>query len=194
MLNQDKLFLEAHESYVKGSYRNKAKIVTANGVQKLSIPLQKGKHQQKSIQEVKISYTENWQRQHWRSLKTAYENAPYWEDYENELKTLLDQKTETLWDYNLLILKGLLEIIQIDIPIVLSNAYEKEPKGVRDLRQVIKPKNADFALEGIRNIPYSQVFEDRLPFIPNATILDLIFCKGPETSLILEQMALDLKA
>jgi len=187
-LRHDEIFLEGQESYIKGSYRNKTNIVTSSGVQLLSIPLSRGKHQQKNIQEVEISYQEDWQRQHWRSILTAYQNAPFFEDYEGEISALLSNKTPNLWDYNLGILKGILEILQMDTPLGVTETYEKNPQFMLDLRQQILPKNTDWTLTGIRTTRYTQVFEDRQPFVHNASILDLIFCKGPESILILEKM------
>lgn len=182
------VYLEAQESYVKGSYRNKTHIITSAGVHRLSIPLMRGKHQQKNIQAVDISYNEDWQRQHWRSLKTAYQNAPFWADYSEEVLALLDLAPKTLWDYNLSILKGLLDILQIDTPLLLTEDYVVSYPDSIDLRQQLLPKNKEWVLQNIQSIPYEQVFEDRLPFYPNASILDLLFCKGPESALILEKM------
>ena len=188
LLAHKQVFLEAHESYIKGSYRNKARIITANGIQRLSIPLKRGKHQQKNIQSVEISNNEDWRRLHWKSLKTAYENAPYWEDYEQEIKDLLDSPNQHLWDYNLNILKGLIELLSLDREINFTKEYVSNYDTKIDLRHKLLPKNNTWTLKAIQEVKYSQVFEDRLTFIPNASILDLIFCKGPEASLILERM------
>ncbi len=188
LIAADKVYLENQESYVKGSFRNKSYIVTSNGKQRLSIPLKRGKHQQKNIQEVEISNSEDWQRQHWKSIKTAYENAPYWEDYSEEVSTLLLRQSETLWEYNLNLLQGLMDILQLDISITFTEEYQKEHVGKLDLRQKLLPKNESYAIPNIKTIPYEQVFEDRQEFIPNACILDLLFCKGPVAGLILERM------
>ena len=136
LIRHQKVFLESDESYVKGSFRNKAFIVTSNGKQRLSIPLKRGKHQQKNIQTVEISYNEDWQRQHWKSIKTAYENAPYWEDYSYDIASLLLQADKkTLWEYNLNVLNGLLEILNINSEILLTDEYLQEHPNRLDLRQ-----------------------------------------------------------
>lgn len=188
LMRHKKVLLENDESYVKGSFRNKTFIVTSNGKQRLSIPLKRGKHQQKNIQAVEISYSEDWQRQHWKSIKTAYENAPFWEDYSYDISSLLIQKNNTLWEYNLNILKGLIEILDIECNIIFTEEYLKEYPNHLDLRQRILPKNEDWVLDNINPMKYGQVFEDRQKFIPNASILDLLFCKGPEGVLVLERM------
>ncbi len=188
LIRHKKVLLEKEESYVKGSYRNKAFIVTASGVQRLSIPLKRGKHQQKNIQAVEISYSEDWQRQHWKSIKTSYENAPYWEDYSDDIASLLRHPNKTLWKYNLNLLNGLLDILDIDCDIAYTEEYLKVYPNCLDLRQQLLPKNKDWVLNDVSTIEYSQVFQDRLDFIPNVSILDLIFCKGPEAILVLERM------
>ena len=188
LIRHEKVLLENDESYVKGSFRNKAFIVTSNGKQRLSIPLKRGKHQQKNIQTVEISSTENWQRQHWRSIKTAYENAPYWEEYSDDLFTLLQDNSHTLWHYNLNLLNGLIALLQLECDIQTTQQFHKAYTEAIDLRHQILPKHATLAIPGIQNVPYGQVFEDRQAFIPNASIIDLLFCKGPETSLILDAM------
>ena len=188
LIRHDRVLLEGQESYIKGSYRNKAFIVTSNGKQRLSIPLKRGKHQQKNIQTVEISNVEDWQKQHWKSIKTAYENAPYWEDYSDDLAALLLPPSSTLWDFNLNLLSGLIDIVQVDCEVSRTKEYAKEHPNRLDLRQQLLPKNVGWVLTNINDVAYGQVFQDRLDFIPNASIIDLIFCKGPEAILVLERM------
>ena len=188
LFRHKRVLLESNESYVKGSYRNKAFIVTSNGRQRLSIPLKRGKHQQKNIQAVEISDSEDWQRQHWKSIKTAYENAPFWEDYADELATLLLHPSKTLWVYNLNLLQGLIDILQLECDIGFTKEYQKAHPERKDLRQRLHPKNDSWVMDNIEPVAYGQVFEDRQHFIPNVSIIDLIFCKGPEAILVLERM------
>lgn len=188
LLHHKKVYLEAHESYVKGSYRNKSKIVTANGVQTLSVPLQKGKHQQKNIRAVAIAEGDKWRVQHWRSLKTAYQSAPYWDDYAMEIKPLCHYETELLWDYNMHWLSGIIEILGLNIQLGETANYLHTDTDKADLRQIILPKLKTWSSTKVKAVPYEQVFADRQSFTENACILDLLFCKGPETALILEDM------
>ena len=188
LLSHQKVYLEAHESYVKGSYRNKTRIVTANGIQTLSVPLTKGKHQQKNIQSVEIANVENWRIQHWRSLKTAYQSAPYWDDYASDIKPLCMNDSPDLWSYNLHWLKNIIDILQLDIELDQTDSYVPKIEGKIDLRHKILPKLKTWLSPSVQTVPYEQVFADRQDFIANACILDLLFCKGPESSLILEDM------
>ena len=188
LIRHEKVLLENDESYVKGSFRNKAFIVTSNGKQRLSIPLKRGKHQQKNIQAVEISYNEDWHRLHWKSIKTAYENAPYWEDYSDDIASLLLRDNKTLWEYNLHLLNGLMAILDITCDITYTEEFLKKHPNRLDLRQRLLPKNKNWVLDNISTVEYGQVFEDRQEFIPNVSILDLLFCKGPEAILVLERM------
>ncbi|NJN78366.1 MAG: WbqC family protein [Saprospiraceae bacterium] len=89
LLKHEKVWIEQFENYQKGSYRNRCHIATANGLLRLSIPLEKGKNNQTCIKEVKIHNDTNWQIQHWRAIKSAYGNAPYFEYYADELLPFL---------------------------------------------------------------------------------------------------------
>lgn len=179
--------LDAAEHYQKGSLRNRCHIAGPNGPHRLSIPLVKGKHQQTSIREVRISYLEPWQRQHWRSIQAAYGNAPYFEHYAEEIRPFYERKFEFLFDYNLefqtLILKKKLgwkgEFTFQDqyFPVGTWSAES-------DLRNQIGGDPNDFP-EWFTPQRYPQVFEERTGFLPNLSVLDLLFCCGKTGSEVL---------
>ena len=172
--------LDGAEHYQKGSLRNRCHVAGPNGPQRMSIPLVKGKHQQTPIREVRISYEEPWQRQHWRTIQAAYGNAPYFEHYADDIRVFYEQKWTFLFDYNLdfqlLILK---KKLGWEGAFVLQEDYFPAgawPHGA-DLRGVFGG--------GIHEFPswftprrYPQVFEARTGFLPNLSILDLLFCSG----------------
>src|SRR5688500_13554879 len=78
LLNSEKVFVEHHEHYHKQSFRNRTKILTANGVLELSIPVVK-KYDKEIINTIEISYAEAWQIKHWRAISSSYKNSPYFE-------------------------------------------------------------------------------------------------------------------
>lgn len=160
--NSEALVVEAHEHYQKGSLRNRCHIAGPNGVQRLSIPLEKGKHQQVPIREVRIAYDENWQRQHWRSISTAYGNAPYYEHYAEDLAPFYEKRFVFLFDYNLDLLTFILQK-KLAWPgeIRISEFYE-----------------APAAVEYGMTRRYPQVFEEKHGFLPDLSVLDLLFCCG----------------
>lgn len=190
LLHSKQIVIEQHEHYVKGSYRNRCYIVGGNSIQRLTIPLIKGKNQQQDIRAVKIAYVENWQAQHWQSIQSSYGKSPFFEFYVDELAPFFKTPEVYLFDWNLKLLKKLMDLLSIDCEITFTNLYQKteELDGVEDWRNGIHPKKhlqkKDPAFQPIR---YAQVFEERHGFLPNLSILDLLFCTGPGAGEILRQ-------
>src|SRR5438128_9844321 len=85
LLNADEVIIERHEHFVKQTYRNRCHIAAANGLLSLSIPLQK-LGDKENISGKRISYAEDWQSLHWRSLVSAYKSSPYFEYFEADFK------------------------------------------------------------------------------------------------------------
>lgn len=181
-LKHHPVILEQHENYRKGSFRNRCCIATANGVIPLSIPLIKGKHQQANIRSIKIDNSKNWQTLHWRSIKTAYGSSPFFEYYQDDFELLYNKSYELLFDFCLDLQELVLNSLQITPSIQFSETFTKDTaEDLLDFRNRILPKNyakpEDPAFEAA---PYPQVFEDRLGFVSNLSILDVLFCAGPE--------------
>ena len=184
----DVIHLEAQENYQKGSYRNRCCIAGANGKQVLSSPLSKGKHRQCSIQNVQIAYHEPWQNQHINSIKSAYGNAPFFEFYADEIFDLISQKKSFLWQYNHALLTGIFELMGMDKVIDKTTIFEKSPDNYVDLRNKFRPKTNERDMALLSPHPYPQVFVEKHGFLPNLSILDLLFCAGPESNVILSRI------
>lgn len=184
----DTVVLEDWENYRKGSYRNRTYIAGSNGVLRLTVPLKKGKNQQQPITEVMISYEEPWQQQHWASIYSAYGNAPYYLFYADELQSLYDTKPDRLVDWNALLLQSVLDLLGIPGSLERTQHWEAHvPEDVADLRNVIHPKpQRQLPDPHWKLIPYPQVFQEKHGFSPNLSILDLLFCTGPEALSVLE--------
>ncbi len=181
------VFLEQHEHYVKGSYRNRCHIAAVNGIQRLSIPLCKGKNQQQSIREVRIAYDEPWQGHHWHAIRSAYGNSPFFVHYVDALEPFYKKKkTEWLWDWNFELLQLLMKLAGVKPELRFTESYEAAPQGLVDFREKIHPKrpaeDSDF-----NPVHYSQVFEDRHGFLENLSVLDLLFCAGPASGNVLKR-------
>ena len=93
VLKYDIVVLEKHEHFVKQTYRNRCEILTSNGKLSLSIPLVK-QADKELISDKKISYAEDWQKQHWRAITSAYKNSPYFEFFEDEFKPFYENRFE----------------------------------------------------------------------------------------------------
>jgi WbqC-like protein family len=198
--NARSVVIEAGENYQKGSLRNRAYIAGPNGIQRLSIPLVKGKHQQTPIQEVRIAYEEPWQRQHWRTITTAYGNAPYFEHYAGEIQRFYTERFEFLFDFNLELLKFILVKKMGWNPVGRGNIELRandsgalaNPSPTGDGAGVNKEAIAKWVAlphpHGSEScVHYPQVFEDKQGFLPNLSVLDLLFCCGKRGGEILER-------
>jgi hypothetical protein len=177
LLQADKIYLDGHEHYVKRSYRNRAHILGANGLLRLSIPLVSGKHQHSAMKDVRISYNEPWQKLHWQSFTSAYRRSPFFEFYEDQFTPFYTEQYEYLLTYNVAFMKAISKILKIELPIDFTEAYAAVPSGsVKDLRNSIKPGALTKDLS-----PYTQVFSDRFEFSNDLCVLDALFNLGNST-------------
>lgn len=176
VLRADEVLLEAQEHFVKQSYRNRCEILTANGTLSLSIPLEK--HADKEITSRKrISYAENWQQQHWRTITSAYKGSPYFEFFEDDLRPFYEQRFELLMDYNTALLKSVLHILRVKKEIRFTEHYDPQPAQAKDLRSLPPPAEETMT-------PYYQVFSIGSGFVPGLSCIDALFNIGLETKMI----------
>ncbi|WP_129715720.1 WbqC family protein [Pedobacter sp. SYP-B3415] len=169
--------LEQHEHFPKQTYRNRASIYSPNGRLDLTVPVVKGSKVHTKVKDVKISYDFDWRRLQRLSLESCYRNSAYFEYYEDELMTFFDKKPVFLFDLNLELTTWLLRKLKLDVPFSLSAAYEHANDG-QDFRSSIHPKKESPLAPGES---YYQVFGERHGFIPNLSIIDLLFSKGPQS-------------
>ena len=176
----DAVVVEQYDNFLKQTYRNRCIIATANGTQALTIPVEKGDTDKCLIRDVRISDHGNWRRLHWNALATAYGDSPFFDYYVDDLRPFYEQRFAFLLDFNMQMTAKLCELLDITPNISLSEEYVKDVEsGVDDFREVIRPKHpmpdADFIPK-----PYYQVYAQRHGFIPNLSILDLLFNMGNE--------------
>jgi hypothetical protein len=179
-VNAKGVLLDTDSPYLKGTWRNRTQIATAGGPLYLSIPLLSGKYLQ-PYHEVRIAYHEPWQKIHWRSIHDAYRKSPFFEHYADELEAYYRQRTERLVDWNQGLMAMLLRWMQL-------SSETAAPEAVTDMRKRLglKPGKNEADLQ-FQPIPYVQVFQDRLGFLPNLSVLDLLCCTGPQARYILQQ-------
>lgn len=170
--------IEQYETFQKMSFRNRCVILGANGIASLTIPIEGGREQKALIRDIKINNSEPWQRTHLRSFVSAYNKAPFFEYYISEIEALLNSGEKFLFDLNLKILSFLIKSLNISVKVELTSEYKLKYPDTLDLRNKILPKNFQKDKENPQP-KYSQVFEDRWGFQPNLSILDLLFCEGP---------------
>ncbi len=181
--------IEKHANYTRQSYRNRCVISGANGPLTLSVPVERGRSHNMPDKEVKIAYYTNWQKQHWRSIVSAYNTSPFFQYYRDDIYPFFKKKSTFLFDLNVAITHLMMELTGIESEISFTGEYlSPADSNDLDLREVIHPKRPASRWDlSFSPLPYKQVFDQRCGFLPNLSILDLLFNKGPESVLVLEQ-------
>lgn len=190
LIKADSVLFENEDNYQKQTYRNRMYIYGANGKLLLNIPIKhtgdKSNHQK--YREVRVENDFPWQDQHWKSLQSAYRTSPFFEFYEDDFMPLYMKKYEYLMDFNYDCLELALECLQTGREFSKTSEYLKSPEGVQDARPLINAKSR-FTGEPEQ---YPQVFQPKLGFLPNLSIVDLIFNEGPNALNYLENQELFL--
>ncbi len=175
---------ETEDNYQKQTYRNRAFIAHSNGKLLLNIPILHSKNgQRRKTKEVKVENSFPWQYHHLKSIQTAYRSSPFFEYYEDEILHLFKEEVNSLFDHNMNIYNVLCEVMDLNISSSFSSEYIKEPEEL-DFRFLI---NAKPKLEYYFP-PYHQVLEENHGFLPNLSILDLLFNEGPNTITYLKEL------
>ncbi|MBT8292480.1 MAG: WbqC family protein [Eudoraea sp.] len=176
-LFQNTIIWEVCDNYQKQTYRNRAFICTDQGKFMLNIPIKHvgGKEGRQKYKEVKLDNDYRWQRQHWRTLQTAYRTSPFFEYYEDELAPIFMNKYKYLLDFNLNTIDIIAGCLQLQVNKRYTDHYELNPQGVFDARFLVNAKKTI----DINQKSYMQVFNTRHGFIENCSVLDLLFNEGP---------------
>ncbi len=180
-LKENDVYMESHEHFQKQSFRNRMQLLAANGTQSLSIPVQH--HAPKmSIKEVKIDYATDWQRQHWKTITSAYNNSPFLVYFQDYFYPFYEKKIDYLFDFNGELLMLILSLLKVEKKINFTSFYyQKEDSSFLDYRSVIHPKrNSKIDYPFKIKSPYYQVFDTKFGFTPFLSVLDLICNKGNE--------------
>ena len=190
LISAERIFIESCEHYMKQTYRNRCSIVATNGVMPLSIPIEKTQALKTSTRDIRIAEHGNWRHLHWNSIASAYNSSPFFEYYEDELHPFYEKKFEFLFDYNEQLRELICSWIGIDTShIRYTEEYKTDfSENEKDLREIIHPKkNWQHLDPSFRSADYYQVFSEKLGFVPNQSIIDLIFNMGNETILVLKE-------
>ena len=179
--------IEACESYPKQTYRNRATIATGGGLLDLTVPVVYTHGNHTPTSQMGIDYSRCWPTTHLRTLDAAYSASPYYQYYRDELESLIAARYGTLMELNSALLQFLLKKMKIDCRLRLTTDFERPTGASHDWRQLISPKRP---LKGFQFEPYTQVFADRMPFVPNLSAIDLLCNLGPDSGRYLRHVTI----
>jgi hypothetical protein len=184
----EEILVEKYEHYKKQSYRNRCYIQGPQKIEILTVPIT-GKHSKTITGEVRVDYGQKWLNSHWRTLQTAYGKSPFFEYYAADLHDILFKKPVFLYDLNLQIMTLCLKWLKRQVEVVETRSYDGEPSaGIADLRGAIDLKNIDGCNRFYKSTQYPQVFGSK--FVPNLSLVDLIFNQGPGAWSLIKASAL----
>lgn len=188
VIAQHDVIWEVCDNYQKQTYRNRSYICTDRGLFMINIPIKHvgGEQGKQHCKEVKLDNNYSWQRQHWRTLQTAYRTSPFFEYYEDDIVPLFVEKFNFLLDFNLKTLETICDCLQIAMPREKTMNYHSVFESGIDARHLINPKQT----LPLRQEEYVQVFRSKHNFIKNVSILDLLFNEGPNAVSYLKQQEL----
>lgn len=198
--NSARVEIETGEMYQKQSYRTRCHINGANGLLVLTLPVLrsalKGEESSHKIptSQLKIDYSKPWLLQHKRALEAAYMSSPFFEYYMDDLYAILESGEENLLKMNTLLTEKIAQLIGLETPVtasdgnfILPGSNILEQRGISDFRDSIHPKKPALLMERLEmNKPYWQVFTNKQGFVPNLSIVDLLFNEGPNAISFLE--------
>ena len=178
-------------------FRNRCQLAGAQGVVDLSVPLAKGRGQKTLVRDVRVSNRQPWAAQHWKTIVSCYSRSPWFDHYRDELEGLYRRRFDYLLEWDMACFDWSIRVLGVRIPVGLTEGWVREYLSEEDVdwRGKLRPRDrgepgpgtgiggvAGSGLDGMgaANGPvrYRQVFEERTGFIPNLSILDLLFCEG----------------
>ena len=192
-VNPSIVYIEACENYQKQSYRNRCRYYAGDGVQTLSFPIvhTDGSHNNIPIREVRVDYTTDWVTRHKRAIESAYRMSAYFDYYADELFDILDSHPDTLFSLNMQITGFFIGKAGLAVDLRETDIfcpYGSDMYG-DDFREKIHPKRPDTILHDLNlEKPYFQVFSGKYGFIPNLSVMDLLFNEGPDSILYLKNL------
>jgi hypothetical protein len=174
----DEAYVERFDHYMKQTYRNRCVIMTTNGPQSLTVPIEGFEGAKCFMRDIRISDHGNWRHLHLNALESAYGESPYYEYYIDDIRPFFEKRWDYLYDFNMEICLKMCDSIDIHPNIIPTDTYMQNDE-MDDFRESIRPKHP-LPDENFQSRKYYQVYQQRFGFVENLSILDLLFNMGPE--------------
>jgi len=183
ILKAEKILFEVSDNYQKQTYRNRTYIYGANGKLGLFIPVIHTHKNRELYKDIKISYESDWMALHLKSLQSAYRSSPYFEYFEDDFIKLYSEKEIFLSEFNIKCIDLITELLDVNLNHEKSESYNENYSQLIDLRDLsVARKEKEYATS-----KYIQVFESKHGYLPNLSILDLLFSEGKNSTLLIKR-------
>lgn len=173
MIKADSITFEMEDNFQKQTNRNRMYIYSPNGIQILNIPVKHSKEAHQKFKDVRIENDFDWRKNHFKSLEAAYRTSPFFEYFEDDIRSLFEKKHEFMMDLNFQTIELVAECLGVKFETEKTTEYFHDVEGLTDFRNLANGKKDTLVFE-----PYTQVFDDKHGFINNLSILDLLFNEG----------------
>ncbi len=187
LVSVNEALVEGHCNYSRQTYRNRYLIMGANGILQMSVPIEKISGVKTKTKDILVSYDTSWNELHWKSIVSAYNASPYFQFYDLDIGAIFNKKWKYLLDMNLESVNTILDCLGLSISISVTDNFLPIDTYRNDFREIIQPKKKLSVDSFYTPVAYRQVFEQKHGFVPNLSILDLLFNKGPESLIVLKE-------
>ena len=178
------IYMEREENYIKQTYRNRCVLAAANGPLTLSVPIVKPDELKCPTKDIRISDHGNWRHLHWNALVSAYNMSPFFEYYADDFAPFYERRFTFLFDFNEALRQLICGLIDLQPQVHYTDSYQ--PVVNHDFRESNRPRRPEPDV-AFQPVPYYQVFQEKFGFLPNLSIVDLLFNMGPESLLVLRR-------
>lgn len=184
MAHAPQAWIEVHETYPKQTCRNRYAIMSAAGPMVLSIPVKRPMGNHTPLKDVLREEPAKWVNLHWRAIESAYNKSPFFLYYRDAYENIFRNPPDKLIDLNRQFLDITLKFCGLNSSYAFTGEYYKiYPEEIADMRHFIMPKQPQLHRLSINHFKnYVQVFSAMQPFVPNLSVLDLLFNLGPEAN------------
>ncbi|MCQ2204332.1 MAG: WbqC family protein [Bacteroidales bacterium] len=177
---------EAQGNYLRRTFRSRTTIMSANGPIDLTVPVYSGNDE--PYLNTRVNYSTDWASEHLNAFRSAYNASPFYEFYEDDFKAVYAKNHQSLWQLNLDLMNLVSQLLSVNVDPLFTDEYVKVPEGMTDFRRGIEHKNGVLLAQGLSDVNYYQVFQEKYGFVNGLSILDLLFNMGPEGKLVLQAM------